>query len=192
MSDPCVIVSHIAATVSCAQELSFRTMHSPDVSVLFGGLSPSVGHGVCVVKIFPSDWRYQAHLYRGLLSVQVRTRVHPSSQCELLAFHALANQSTEFLWKQVLRRPRSRAGVTKQCAPCRWWCRDRIVHIHVKLAITKICWKFSAFPGSSLCRPCLFALLFFVTMHQHAQVAKTEIRFEKNHTCWYYRSAGKN
>ncbi|KAG0416015.1 hypothetical protein HPB47_006830, partial [Ixodes persulcatus] len=107
----CFTVSLIANAVCNARTLSFciRCKFLPEgVKHLFGGFTPSAGHGVRILKILRSEWRRQARIYRTLLCAVLRDPGGlQQNNGRLRDFFGILDRTTEFLWQQSLQRLRS-------------------------------------------------------------------------------------
>ncbi|KAH8026579.1 hypothetical protein HPB51_022040 [Rhipicephalus microplus] len=117
--NPCSVAPLLIHANCQARSLSFfiRCKHLPDEVVrLFGGLAPSAGHGIRVLKILRSEWHRQARMLKDLLKTSLedpgRTR-HATREWKNLL--AIVSSGTEFMWKQTL--PRLRASIPKKTVP---------------------------------------------------------------------------
>ncbi|KAH7933147.1 hypothetical protein HPB49_009098 [Dermacentor silvarum] len=100
-----------SAPIGTARALSYcirRKLLPEDVRLLFGGFSPSVGHGNRICKILKSEWSRQARLYRIHLEAQLHNLLgEDRAKRAFRDFNRLANQTTEFLWQSTLSHLRS-------------------------------------------------------------------------------------
>ncbi|KAH8026578.1 hypothetical protein HPB51_022039 [Rhipicephalus microplus] len=117
--NPCSVAPLLIHANCQARSLSFfiRCKHLPDEVVrLFGGLAPSAGHGIRVLKILRSEWHRQARMLKDLLKTSLedpgRTR-HATREWKNLL--AIVSSGTEFMWKQTL--PGLRASIPKKTVP---------------------------------------------------------------------------
>lgn len=111
VSNPSTTVALIAVATCKARMLSFCNRHRilpEDVRLLFGGFSPSMGHGKRICSILKSEWSRQARLYRIHLEGQLHSSLGAEqAQRAFRHFSHLANQTTESLWQCTLSQLRA-------------------------------------------------------------------------------------